>query len=283
MTNSNEPPQPDGSADEPAPVAPPPSDSPYAANAGGGYGTPPPQAGPPYGEDSGAYSPTAALSYGWRKFSASPTTLLIPMIVVFVGVVITSLIVEFVIVGGFFGSHDCAASTAATATTRCSPSFFRQLLGAGLGAAIITLVTQILAAGLYRGATRVTDGQSFSLGELFEGWSRMQVVYASLFIAVATFIGTVLCYLPGVLISFLTSYTLFFIVDQQMEAAEAIRASVSLVWHHFVQTLVYYLLAVIVLAIGALLCGVGLLVAAPVALIGFAYTYRRLQGQPVVA
>jgi uncharacterized membrane protein len=207
------------------------------------------------------------------------------MIVVFVGLVVAALIVQFVIVGGFFGTHDCAESTASKAVeakTQCSPSFFRQLLGAGLGAAIVSLIAQILAAGLYRGATRVTDGKDFSVGQLFEGYSKMHVVLASIFIALATGIATTFCFAPGILIAFLTSYTLFFIVDQQLEAAEAIQASVKLVWHHFGHALLYFILATIVLAIGALLFGVGLLVAGPVVLIGFAYTYRRLQGQPVV-
>jgi len=165
----------------------------------------------------------------------------------------------------------------------CGQSFWRQLLGAGLGATLISLIAQILLAGLYRGATRVTDGKDFSLGQLFEGYNKVQVVFAAIFIAVATGIATVLCYLPGVLIAFLTSYTLFFIVDQEMEAAEAIQASVKFVWHNFGQTLLFFVLAVITLAIGAVLCLVGLLVAGPVVLIGYAYTYRRLQGQPVVA
>ena len=42
------------------------------------------------------------------------------------------------------------------------------------------------------------------------------------------------------------------------------------------------MLAAIVVAIGFIALIVGLLVAVPVVVIGFAYTYRRLQGQPVV-
>jgi len=139
-----------------------------------------------------------------------------------------------------------------------------------------------MLAGIYRGALRVIDGEGFSLGQLFEGYNKMQVVFAAIFIAVATGIATVLCFLPGVLIAFLTSYTLFFIVDQQLEAAEAIAASVKMVWHNFGKALLYFILAVIVLAIGALLLGIGLLVAAPVVVFGLAYTYRRLQGLPVL-
>jgi hypothetical protein len=229
------------------------------------------------------YRATAAIGYGWRKFRASPSTLLIPMIVVFVGLVVAALIIQFVVVGGFFGKTECDTGTFNDqVSVDCGQPFWRQLLGAGLGAAIISLIAQILAAGLYRGATRVTDGKDFSLSQLFEGYNKMQVVFASIFIALATGIATTLCYLPGVLIGFLTSYTLFFIVDQELEAAEAIQASVKLVWHNFGHALLYFILAAIVLAVGALLLGVGLLVAGPVVLLGFAYTYRRLQGQPVV-
>jgi len=240
----------------------------------------------PYGQpaDGTPYRATEAISYGWRKFKASPSTLLVPMLVVLVVLIAAELLVQFVIVGGLFGSKSCTTSTInGQPSVSCGQSFWRQLLGAGLGATLISLIAQILLAGLYRGATRVTDGKDFSLGQLFEGYNKVQVVFAAIFIAVATGIATVLCYLPGVLIAFLTSYTLFFIVDQEMEAAEAIQASVKFVWHNFGQTLLFFVLAVITLAIGAVLCLVGLLVAGPVVLIGYAYTYRRLQGQPVVA
>ena len=103
-----------------------------------------------------------------------------------------------------------------------------------------------MLAGIYRGALRVMDGEDFSLGQLFEGYNKMQVVFAAIFISVATGIATVLCFLPGVLIAFLTSYTLFFIVDQQLEAAEAIAASVKMVWHNFGHALLFFVLAAIV-------------------------------------
>ena len=111
---------------------------------------------------------------------------------------------------------------------------------------LLTLFAQIMVAGIYRGALRVMDGEGFSLGQLFEGYNKMQVVLASIFISVATGIATVLCYLPGLLIAFLTSYTLFFIVDQQLEAAEAIAESVKMVWHNFGKALLFFILAAIV-------------------------------------
>ena len=121
-----------------------------------------------------------------------------------------------------------------------------------------------MLAGIYRGALRVIDGEGFSLGQLFEGYNKMQVVFAAIFIAVATGIATVLCFLPGVLIAFLTSFTLFFIVDQQLEAAEAIAASVKMVWHNFGHVLLFFILAVDLRWRSALIALViGLLVAVP--------------------
>jgi len=228
--------------------------------------------------DARPYKATDAIAFGWQKFKERPSTLLVPMIVVLVVLVIVGLFFQFVIAGGFFGKTECntAVNTAGQATVDCGQPFWRQLLGAGLGATLLTLFAQIMVAGIYRGALRVMDGEGFSLGQLFEGYNKMQVVLASIFISVATGIATVLCYLPGLLIAFLTSYTLFFIVDQQLEAAEAIAESVKMVWHNFGKALLFFILAAIVVIIGAVLCGVGLLVAVPVVVFGAAYTYRRL-------
>jgi len=304
MSDPNEPTGPEGSADQPAPTPPPPSEPPpppssdlppppppgdtyggAAGGDGGGYGAPPPASPdgqPAAGGQEAPYNPTEALGYGWRKFSASPGTLLIPMIVVWVGIVVTVIIVDFLIIQTLLGTHDCTKTfNGISVSGQCSPSFFVQLIGAGLAIGIITVVSQILVAGLYKGAANIADGRSFSLGQMFDDWDKAQVVIAAVLIAAATAIGTILCYIPGVIVGFLTMYTMLFVVDKKLSAVDAIKASFELVTKNFGNTFVFWLLAAIVLFIGALLCGIGLLVAAPVALIGLAYTYRRLQGEPV--
>jgi uncharacterized membrane protein len=233
-----------------------------------------------YGQpaDGRPYRATEAIAYGWRKFKERPSTLLVPMIVVLVVLAIVALIFNFVAAGGFFGKTECntAVNAGGQVSADCGQPFWRQVLGAGLGVGLLTLFAQIMLAGICRGALRVMDGEGFSLGQLFEGYSKMQVVFAAIFIAVATGIATVLCFLPGILIAFLTSFTLFFIVDQQLEAAEAIAESVKMVWHNFWAVLLFGVLAWICLFIGTILLLVGLLVAVPVVVFGAAYTYRRL-------
>ena len=82
---------------------------------------------------------------------------------------------------------------------------------------------------------------------------------------------------------FLTSFTLHFIIDKDMGAIDAIKASISFVMAN-IGTLIVLLPGLIAAYIvGALLCGVGLLVAIPVVVIATAYAYRTLQGEQVAA
>jgi uncharacterized membrane protein len=311
MSDPNEPPRPEGhndgsgagSGDTPtpppsggdAPAPPPPAGGgPYgdAGGGAGGYGDggysappPPPPGGSPYRQPQpAAYSPTEAIGYGWKKFTASPSTLLVPMIVVWVVLVVVGVLLEILVYNTLLSTHDCTKTVLGTQVeAQCSPSFVTQLFGGALISAILIVVFNVAAAGLYKGATAVTDGKPFSLGQMFEGWDKGQVATAAVLIAVATAIGSFLCYIPGLIVGFLTMFTMLFVVDKQMHAVDAIKASVKLVTDNLGNTIVFYLLAAVCIAVGACLCLVGLLVAGPVVLVALAYTYRRLQGEPVTA
>ncbi len=286
MSDPNEPPRPEGSDDAPsppppsgydAPAPPPPpppsGGDPYGGAGGaaggggyGGYGAPPEN---PYGQPApSAYSPTDAVGYGWNKFKASPSTLLVPTLVIGVVVIVISIVIRLIVVGGM---------------TNSGSSLGTVLLAAAIASAITSLISQVLAAGLYKGGLSVTDGQSFSFGGLFEGWNKTQVVIAAVIIGFLTLIGTILCYLPALLVGYFTQFTLLFIIDKNMSATDAIQASFRLCIDNLGPTILWSLLAIVCVLVGAIVCLVGLLVAVPVVLVGLAYTYRRLQNDPVVA
>ncbi len=191
--------------------------------------------------------------------------MLIPTLVAWVGIIVVGVLVYVILLG--------AVSTSST---------FPRLLVSGLAEGIFFVFAQLLAAGLYRGALRVTDGQDFKVGDMFEGYDKAQVVIAAVLIAIGTAIGTVLCYIPGLIVGFLTFFTIMFVVDQHLSAWDAIKASYKLVTENLGSTLVFYILAGLILLVSACICGVGLLVGIPVVLLGLGYTYRRLLGQPVV-
>lgn len=263
---------------EPPPPPPPSGDSPYGGAGGhgdggygdGGYGAPPPPppGGGPYGQPaSNPYSPSDAWSFGWRHFTASPWRLLVPTLVIGVAVLVISFLVRLIIVGGMTSSGSSLGTV---------------LLAAAIAGGITSLITQVLAAGLYKGGAEVADGRDVQLGGLFEGWDKVQVIVAALIIGVLTLIGTLLCYFPALIVAYFTQFTILFIVDKNMSATDALRASFDLCVNNLGATILWFLLALVTVIVGAILCLVGELVAIPVVLVGLAYTYRRLQGEPVV-
>jgi uncharacterized membrane protein len=287
MSDPTEPPRPDGSSDVPPPPPssggyggpPPPPPDQYGGAAGGGghygdaggyggaggYGAPPEN---PYGQATpGGYSPTDAWSFGWRHFTAHPPVLLVPVLVIGIAVLIISFLVRLIIVDGMTDSGSSLGTV---------------LLAAAIAGGITTLITQVLAAGLYKGGADVADGRDVQLGGLFEGWDKTQVILAAVIIGLLTLVGTLLCYFPAVIVGYFTQFTLLFIVDKNMSATDALRASFRLCLNNLGPTILWYLLALVTIIVGAVLCLVGLLVAIPVVLVGLAYTYRRLQGEPVV-
>jgi uncharacterized membrane protein len=159
------------------------------------------------------------------------------------------------------------------------------ILGALLVAAITTVAFTLLAflvqAGLIRGALAITRGETPTSAHFFTADHLGPVVVASLLIAVASGIGTVLCYIPGVIVSYLTQYALFFVIDKNMGAVDAIRASVQFTLQFPGTLIVFALVSVVILMVASIACLLPLLVAFPVVLIAQAYLYKRLQDEPV--
>jgi uncharacterized membrane protein len=78
-----------------------------------------------------------------------------------------------------------------------------------------------------------------------------------------------------------TWFTTVAIVDRNLSPIDGIKASIDVVKKNFGSVLLAGLIFVALILVGALLCGVGLLVTAPVAYLLLVYTYRRLSGGSV--
>jgi uncharacterized membrane protein len=267
------PPPPPGGEVPPAAPPPPPT---YGA------ATPPPP--PAYGAPpagGGAYSPVAAIQYGWTKFTKSPATLLVPVLLTFVVVGIVYALMFFVILGPALSGDGTTINDDGTIDVDTGPGFVATLVLMGILILVVTFALQILMAALLKGGLDVTDGRSPAIGELFQGWDKTQVVIAAILVAIGTGVGYALCYLPGLAFMYLSSYTMLYVVDKNMAAMDAIKASISFTTSHLGETILFFLLAAVVTFIGGILCGIGLLVAYPVVLVGQAYTFRVLNNEPV--
>lgn len=247
---------------------------------------PPPPPPPVYGAPPGAaggYSPMAAIQYGWAKFTKSPATLLVPALLVLVVLIVIDVIVQIILRGALLGTHDCTKTFLGTTihNAQCGPGFFTTVFVSALGGLVASFIGQLLGAGLIKSALNVADGREVNAGDVFGYATRPNVVATAAIVALATFVGSLLCYLPGLIVGFLTLFAMFFVVDKDMAPMDAIKASVSLTTSRLGETILFYVLGIVVIVIGAILCLVGLLAAVPVVLAAAAYTFRVLNNEPV--
>ncbi|HEX2895849.1 MAG TPA: hypothetical protein VHO29_17735 [Marmoricola sp.] len=224
----------------------------------------------------------AAIQYGWSAFTKSPATLLVPALLVLVINLVLSGIVYAVLNGILLGTHDCTRTVFGTRIdTQCGPGFFMTIFVGALSSGISTFFTSMFGAGLIKSALNVVDGLPVNTGDVLSYATKPAVVTTAAMLGVLSFVGTLLCYLPAIVVSFLTVFAMFYVVDRGQQGVEAIKSSVSLVVSKLGDTILFYLLAAVCLIVGAILCLVGLLAAVPVVLAGAAYTFRVLNNQPV--
>lgn len=259
---------------------PPPSDVPPPS----GYGEappPPPPPAPPGG--GGGYSVGNAFSYGWNKFTQNLGQILLAV------VILVAILIAVQLVGFFIGrAVACDPKVEFTdngiKTEDCGGIFVAQNIVSWLFSLISWIISMIIGAGIVRAALNITEGRELEASTILKPNKLGEVVIASLLVGVLTFVGFVLCVIPGILVAFFTSYTLYFLMDrQEMGAVDAIKASFDFTKNNAGNVILWFLLSVVAWFVGALLCGIGLIVAVPVVLIGTAYTYKTLNNEPVAA
>lgn len=148
------------------------------------------------------------------------------------------------------------------------------------GLAFIVLIGAIQSA--YLGALLdIANGQQVEIGSFFKPRNVGSVVLGALIVGVLAAIGYVLCVLPGLAVVIFTLFTTLLIVERNLAPVDAIKASIDIVKANFVQVLLIWLLFGVITTVGSLLCGIGLIVAVPVASLFLVYGYRKLSGGQV--
>jgi uncharacterized membrane protein len=223
------------------------------------------------------------MQYGWAKFTKSPSTLLVPALIVLAVLIVIDGVIQVILRSALLGTHDCTKTILGTTihNAQCGPGFFTTIFVSALGGLVASFIAQLLGAGLIKSALNVADGKEVNVGDVWGYASKSNVVTTAAIVAGATFVGSLLCYLPGLIVGFLTLFAMFYVVDKDMAPMDAIKASVSLTTSRVGETILFYLLGIVVIIVGAILCLVGLLAAVPVVLAGAAYTFRVLSNEPV--
>jgi uncharacterized membrane protein len=247
----------------------------------GGY---PPAGGPGYGGYPGQqqqYSVGEAFSWGWNKFSKNAVPLIVATLVYG--------LIFFVVQGIFSFASAAMQSTDTTSYTSDETSFaFSYSLSSPasifitfIGWLVMLVVGAAIQSAYYSGVLDIANGREVSVGSFFKPRSIGNVIVATLIVGVITTVGFFLCIIPGLIASIMLMFTVIALLDRGLPAVDSIKASFELAKANFVQVLLTWLVVVAAVFVGALLCGVGLLVAIPLAALIEVYAWRRLTGGQV--
>ncbi len=153
-----------------------------------------------------------------------------------------------------------------------------------LASAFISLV---IGLGLIRAALIILDGRSPEVSDLLSTKDLVPYILASLLTGVIVVFGLVLCIIPGLIAGFLLQFFGYAIVDRRSDTGTgapssdpigAMRTSYEIVSKNVGNLIVLALLCLVLNLVGALLCGLGLIVSLPVTAIAIAYAWRHFTG-----
>lgn len=150
-----------------------------------------------------------------------------------------------------------------------------------IGWIVALVVGGAIQSAYYSGMLDVANGRPVSIGSFFKPRNVGSVIVASLIVGVLTSIGFALCILPGLVVAIFTLFTVIALLDRNLSPIDAIKTSFDIAKNNFGQVLLTFLVLLVVAIVGALLCGVGLLVAIPLIALIEVYAYRKLSGGQV--
>jgi len=148
-----------------------------------------------------------------------------------------------------------------------------------LNAMVPIILQGPLIAGLHIYTMKRLMGRNAEFADLFKGFNYfVPTLVASLAITLFTFLGSLLCIIPGLVVAAMYKFTYLFIVDKRMDFWPAMQASHNVVRNDYFGFTMFLLLAALVNILGALCCIVGLLVTLPMTFAAITLAYQEVVG-----
>jgi hypothetical protein len=150
------------------------------------------------------------------------------------------------------------------------------------------IVGFVMLGGLDYVFLRRIRGEAVELGDVFVGFNEafLHLAMAGLVKSVLTSFGFMLCILPGIYLAVGYLFALPLVIDKKMEFWPAMEVSRRVVHQHWWSIFALVIVVSLIVVAGVLACGVGALVAIPIASAALMYVYEDLFGaepQPPVA
>lgn len=198
----------------------------------------------------------AAISYGWNKFVANLSTMIVIVLIFFGVQLVFNLIVQFVRPSGLFAA----------------------LIVSGIVLAAGLFIGFMIEAGLIRAALAVTSGQTPQASMMFSTERLAPFAIGAIVVALLSFVGVLACCIGYLVVRLFLLFWGFYVLDpnRNSEPIDGIKNSFNLVSKNAGDVLVF---AIVVLLINIVTCGLAI----GVTEIAVGYAYKQLNGDPVAA
>jgi hypothetical protein len=234
---------------------------------GGGFGQPP---APPLGQAQ-PWGPTEALSFAWERLKADPGVTIGAFFVASLLGALPGYILIFIGYGVGLGMGNDAGMVIFSVVSL-------------LGYLVMFVGIAYVTGGIAALSLKIARGESYSFGDVFRGGPFFMPMLGSTFLmALAITAGAMACYVPGVILALGLSLYSYVVVDQKLGAVDSLKRSWELTNGHKLNIFVWWLVMTGVYMLGALACGLGAIVVAPLYAIGNAWIYLKITGQQTAA
>ncbi len=143
----------------------------------------------------------------------------------------------------------------------------------------VPFIQGALITGFHIYTMKKMTGRRADFGDLFKGFNYfIPTLVATLLIGAFTFIGTIFCIIPGLVVAAALKFTYLFIVDKRMDFWPAMQASHAVVKQDYFGFTMFLILAFLVNVLGLLCCVVGLLVTFPLTIAAITVAYKEIVG-----
>ena len=196
----------------------------------------------------------------------------------FVAVVLGYGLISFLVSMLFNGtgaavSYGASSDPAAILASVFTVSYFLSML-------VMLAISAIFYIGYYKMALDAADGLTPQLSAFSNASVKkiLNLFIGNIIYAIAVYLGFILCIVPGIFLAVRLQFYIFFIVENDCNAFDALAKSWECSKGESMNLILLGLAFFLVNILGAICCGVGLLVTAPMSTIGIALVYRRFVG-----
>ncbi|MFT0763176.1 hypothetical protein VRY54_08990 [Actinomyces sp. F1_1611] len=147
---------------------------------------------------------------------------------------------------------------------------------------VVAVFAAVVQANILRGVLEILRGQPVTFASFFQFEHVGRVLLAGLIIGLLSGV-LAFTFVAPVIVSALSIFSYWLIVDKNYGAWDAIVASATIVWNNIATVVLFMIGSAIAAWVGALFFGIGILLAVPVIIIAQGWLFKTLIGEEIAA